>query len=115
MQQQNFIQKSFVRLFNFILVTSVLCGALPVQAQKRAAATKTSQNKNVAAQNQPAAKCNGGWSGIVTFSGSVAKSPLRYNQLANSYFHNPMNGALPHERWRHTQGLNNNGRFCRCY
>ena len=29
---------------------------------------KTSQNKNASDQNQTAAKCNGGWSGIVTFS-----------------------------------------------
>jgi hypothetical protein len=70
MQARNFIQKSFKQTFNFILMASVLCAAFPAQAQRRAATkpTKTSAVNNAPKQNQSAAKCNGGWSGIVTFS-----------------------------------------------
>ena len=80
MQAENFIQKSFVQFFKFILITSVLCGALPVQAQRRAGvtkSTKTSATKNALPQNQSAAKCNGGWSGIVTFQKTLKESSDR--------------------------------------
>ncbi len=68
MRYKNFIQKSFRQLFGFILITSVLGTAVPVAAQRRVIRTKPIVIKNESAGNQPAAKCSGGWSGIVTFS-----------------------------------------------
>ncbi len=68
MRYKNFIQKSFKQLLGFILITSVLYGAFPVPAQRRAAVKNKATTQKAPAQTQPATKCNGGWSGIVTFS-----------------------------------------------
>jgi pimeloyl-ACP methyl ester carboxylesterase len=79
MRHKNFIQNSLRQLFGFILITSVFGGALPIAAQRRATtkSTKTTLTKNAATQNQSAAKCNGGWSGIVTFQKTLKESSDR--------------------------------------
>jgi hypothetical protein len=77
MQKRALIKLSSRKLFSIVLLTSLPAGAFPAAAQKRrpktgpikAPATKpvsTSRPDGPGADNQ-APRCNGGWSGVVTF------------------------------------------------
>jgi triacylglycerol esterase/lipase EstA (alpha/beta hydrolase family) len=73
---QNRSHKNFInRLFSFALCIAILSGAFSAQAQTRRTSrtVKTSTTKNspptkTAANKQTSQNCNGGWSGIVTFT-----------------------------------------------
>ena len=55
------------RLFGFILCASILSGSFTVFGQTRRRTTAPKTNQTVSSKQSPQ-KCNGGWSGIVTFT-----------------------------------------------
>lgn len=77
MRSSLIINGSYRRFISLLLLACVLCGALPVSAQTRRAASRMPSGGAGAATNRPASSpkaCAGGWSGVVTFTKTLNDS-----------------------------------------
>src|SRR5687767_5555745 len=96
MRSKTFRSKLCRRLFSLWLTCAVLSGAFAASAQtrRRPPATRATATRTATAGQTPRAKCNGGWSGTITFT-----KTLEDGGSSDNPGRNPKDRTI--QRWSH--------------